>query len=98
MTVLSAFEKLSKRFDLLSFHLSFFFFSSRRRHTRFKCDWSSDVCSSDLQKLANSLLHLAAGYAACAKPKIGSGGRVRFWVRWSWLPRPVRGVAITIGK
>src|SRR5260370_3139225 len=28
--------------------LFFFFFSSRRRHTRFKCDWSSDVCSSDL--------------------------------------------------
>src|SRR3989475_12690241 len=25
----------------------FFFFSSRRRHTRFDCDWSSDVCSSD---------------------------------------------------
>src|SRR4029077_20713398 len=29
----------------------FFFFSSRRRHTRFKCDWSSDVCSSDLVHL-----------------------------------------------
>src|SRR5260370_33685068 len=28
--------------------MSIFFFSSRRRHTRFKCDWSSDVCSSDL--------------------------------------------------
>src|SRR2546430_13357040 len=27
---------------------SVFFFSSRRRHTRFDCDWSSDVCSSDL--------------------------------------------------
>src|SRR5947207_10405592 len=27
----------------------FFFFSSRRRHTRSLCDWSSDVCSSDLQ-------------------------------------------------
>src|SRR2546430_10461752 len=27
---------------------SCFFFSSRRRHTRFDCDWSSDVCSSDL--------------------------------------------------
>src|SRR5256886_1568220 len=26
----------------------FFFFSSRRRHTIFDCDWSSDVCSSDL--------------------------------------------------
>src|SRR5699024_11577325 len=28
--------------------VSFFFFSSRRRHTRSKRDWSSDVCSSDL--------------------------------------------------
>src|SRR6267142_3033290 len=28
--------------------LVFFFFSSRRRHTRLTCDWSSDVCSSDL--------------------------------------------------
>src|SRR5689334_24106572 len=28
----------------------FFFFSSRRRHTRWNCDWSSDVCSSDLQR------------------------------------------------
>src|SRR5688572_29252802 len=27
--------------------ISVFFFSSRRRHTRFDCDWSSDVCSSD---------------------------------------------------
>src|SRR5690242_5793841 len=29
----------------------FFFFSSRRRHTRLTCDWSSDVCSSDLYDL-----------------------------------------------
>src|SRR3989475_3326369 len=29
----------------------FFFFSSRRRHTRFDCDWSLDVCSSDLKGL-----------------------------------------------
>src|ERR1039458_10687326 len=28
----------------------FFFFSSRRRHTRCLSDWSSDVCSSDLQE------------------------------------------------
>src|SRR5438309_6993197 len=27
-----------------------FFFSSRRRHTRWNCDWSSDVCSSDLKR------------------------------------------------
>src|SRR5690606_40134706 len=30
----------------------YFFFSSRRRHTRFSRDWSSDVCSSDLQVTA----------------------------------------------
>src|SRR2546430_1515816 len=32
---------------------SIFFFSSRRRHTRFDCDWSSDVCSSDLRDLGS---------------------------------------------
>src|SRR5256886_13336511 len=32
----------------------FFFFSSRRRHTRFDCDWSSDVCSSDLDYLTQT--------------------------------------------
>src|SRR5689334_24741461 len=33
------------------FFFFFFFFSSRRRHTRWNCDWSSDVCSSDLTRL-----------------------------------------------
>src|SRR6266480_7963480 len=32
----------------MSINFLFFFFSSRRRHTRLTCDWSSDVCSSDL--------------------------------------------------
>src|SRR2546430_17564719 len=34
----------------------FFFFSSRRRHTRFDCDWSSDVCSSDLACIDTKIL------------------------------------------
>src|SRR3989475_5436813 len=38
--------------------MSFFFFSSRRRHTRFDCDWSSDVCSSDLQVIQVNALQL----------------------------------------
>src|SRR5215204_7302733 len=38
----------------------FFFFSSRRRHTRSLCDWSSDVCSSDLAG-ATERLKLAGG-------------------------------------
>src|SRR2546422_634939 len=31
--------------------MNFFFFSSRRRHTRCSRDWSSDVCSSDLERI-----------------------------------------------
>src|SRR3989475_2445304 len=38
----------SSRGDFYLLPHFFFFFSSRRRHTRFDCDWSSDVCSSDL--------------------------------------------------
>src|SRR2546430_13775451 len=36
----------------------FFFFSSRRRHTRFDCDWSSDVCSSDLYEWPGNVREL----------------------------------------
>src|SRR2546427_8174076 len=41
-------RKASSFFDGAWSSRSIFFFSSRRRHTRFDCDWSSDVCSSDL--------------------------------------------------
>src|SRR2546430_2356653 len=40
--------------------LLFFFFSSRRRHTRFDCDWSSDVCSSDLVAAVEDTARLCA--------------------------------------
>src|SRR2546426_2331281 len=44
----------------------FFFFSSRRRHTRLQGDWSSDVCSSDLRR---------TGYVArAAGPRRGRAG------------------------
>src|SRR5947207_4147453 len=36
-------------FTFIDSFFFFFFFSSRRRHTRSLCDWSSDVCSSDLE-------------------------------------------------
>src|SRR2546430_9113075 len=42
----------------------FFFFSSRRRHTRFDCDWSSDVCSSDLLVISDADHQVAAGLDA----------------------------------
>src|SRR5688572_31291937 len=45
------------------FFFFFFFFSSRRRHTRFDCDWSSDVCSSDLDERLRPE-HLLGGHDA----------------------------------
>src|SRR6266581_6338153 len=36
----------------------FFFFSSRRRHTRWTGDWSSDVCSSDLPGVVDTHVHV----------------------------------------
>src|SRR5580693_10709407 len=42
--------------NISKYFIVFFFFSSRRRHTRWNCDWSSDVCSSDLGPQAAGLL------------------------------------------
>src|SRR2546430_14034807 len=44
----------------------FFFFSSRRRHTRFDCDWSSDVCSSDLAENWWSATDWSSCVGACS--------------------------------
>src|SRR5699024_11632018 len=62
----------------------FFFFSSRRRHTRSKRDWSSDVCSSDLtpaplivtdQDMEDTLQRLTAGeYGPMPDVLTASGG------------------------
>src|SRR5690606_6237287 len=75
-----------------------FFFSSRRRHTRFSRDWSSDVCSSDLLPERGQLLHLAAagppgvevageddqGEEQAAQGEGGGGGhRVTPVIRWT---------------
>src|SRR5690606_40306457 len=43
-----------------------FFFSSRRRHTRFSRDWSSDVCSSDLREERSSTVCLLSKKACVA--------------------------------
>src|SRR2546430_10776568 len=48
-----------------------FFFSSRRRHTRFDCDWSSDVCSSDLCSKSAP----ACGWRPCSSSRSWSGRR-----------------------
>src|SRR5436305_14767102 len=57
--------------------LTFFFFSSRRRHTRCGRDWSSDVCSSDLRSAAytsmGGSIPVVADLAARGIPTIVSG-------------------------
>src|SRR5690606_40483112 len=61
-----------------------FFFSSRRRHTRFSRDWSSDVCSSDLAAVdplelrrgmvdAVDLLQFLDVHAAAARVRVEAG-------------------------
>src|SRR5215510_2828569 len=48
----------------------FFFFSSRRRHTRWPRDWSSDVCSSDLERFAETLTaHDLDAFSALLHPE-----------------------------
>src|SRR6266480_776854 len=45
-----------------------FFFSSRRRHTRLTCDWSSDVCSSDLRQARPTQSSLAKQFLKNSHP------------------------------
>src|SRR2546430_10492131 len=62
-----------------------FFFSSRRRHTRFDCDWSSDVCSSDLSPLGT------VGWEV-----LRMTGRTRL-VLWNLIANSIAFVVIGIG-
>src|SRR3989475_8191632 len=55
----------------------FFFFSSRRRHTRFDCDWSSDVCSSDLLQCGDHGKHAMWGDVWPRRPGTGSASRLQ---------------------
>src|SRR5438034_4519907 len=73
-------------FFLCFFSLFFFFFSSRRRHTRSLCDWSSDVCSSDLFNVIErgGVRVAVIGLALPATPETTS-------------PRNVRGLAFGNG-
>src|SRR5207249_5988659 len=57
--------------------LIYFFFSSRRRHTRSKRDWSSDVCSSDLNSTpGNPRFRGLPAFLGVQMPRPG-GGRVK---------------------
>src|SRR5688572_32416736 len=70
-----------------------FFFSSRRRHTRFDCDWSSDVCSSDLLDEAwrwSDALRGTADLAAQDGPPVQAG------ISAGW--RPARSEERRVGK
>src|SRR2546430_3527099 len=61
----------------------FFFFSSRRRHTRFDCDWSSDVCSSDLRELAQAIVAALPASGLVESAEIAGPGFINFRLRKS---------------
>src|SRR5207253_5561442 len=66
----------------------FFFFSSRRRHTRWPRDWSSDVCSSDLMSGPGFrvALWLPVCAMAFARPSWGQeSGSARWRLTGAWL-------------
>src|SRR5439155_15044859 len=52
----------------------FFFFSSRRRHTRWPRDWSSDVCSSDLESARHPLRRRRQGARGAGAARRGAAG------------------------
>src|SRR5256885_13083113 len=56
-----------------------FFFSSRRRHTRLQGDWSSDVCSSDLQASAVDVVYLVVGKMTSLLAGIHPGEHLEVW-------------------
>src|SRR5580692_635284 len=58
----------------MNLNFFFFFFSSRRRHTRFDCDWSSDVCSSDLPPGSSALVFGAGPTGLLLAQLIARGG------------------------
>src|SRR3712207_1226869 len=61
----------------MCFESDFFFFSSRRRHTRYWRDWSSDVCSSDLRRRVRHLRGLPRGRGRDRPRGRAPGGRGR---------------------
>src|SRR2546422_6928519 len=69
----------------------FFFFSSRRRHTRCSRDWSSDVCSSDLCEARAATWRLRPSQSRAAQLCASSPTCLPL-VRWGWAasPRPRR--------
>src|SRR2546430_4188739 len=74
MHTVSVYMRLISRIASTS---ALFFFSSRRRHTRFDCDWSSDVCSSDLLPSTGSPLTVTPRFVPCP------------WLYTLKLPAPV---------
>src|SRR5690606_40466677 len=65
-----------------------FFFSSRRRHTRFSRDWSSDVCSSDLVALVDTEgLDTVAELWSQSPPRTLPGALWRLYLMREWIRR-----------
>src|SRR5437660_10101990 len=77
-----------------------FFFSSRRRHTRWPRDWSSDVCSSDLAGGAapHPAAAAAGGLRARDRPPLQPAVQAQLRPRHRLLPAGLRSEERRVGK
>src|SRR5699024_12098121 len=72
----------------------FFFFSSRRRHTRSKRDWSSDVCSSDLGRREDAGVGRDQPRGQAGRAALRRGGQRGVYIHGlQHIPRVLRGRA-----
>src|SRR5437870_8251835 len=106
-------DALSIELELETLHLRVlmfvFFFSSRRRHTRWPRDWSSDVCSSDLQWVEKYFGRLKRGpqvpKISATTPPITAERRAVVTdqvelprVYMGWITSPIRSEERRVGK
>src|SRR5256886_3535435 len=80
-----------------------FFFSSRRRHTRFDCDWSSDVCSSDLvmrkiERFAKPVIAAINGHALGGGCEIAMACHFRLLKETARMGQTESNLGIKIGR
>src|SRR6266481_995455 len=69
---------------VLRLHVELFFFSSRRRHTRCNCDWSSDVCSSDLRPVSWFCAVVTHAMLWGCLSLLVTGGSLLGWAAFAW--------------
>src|SRR5699024_11543328 len=90
------YKELTKFVLIVDTRFDVFYFSSRRRHTRSKRDWSSDVCSSDLHLLKQKTIGLFVS-KQCSKKCSALLQKVTFF-KFGYIGEKIRSEERRVGK